>query len=86
MKGGHAVQAVLQLADVAWPVVGEERRQKIFAKTERGQARGMPAIQEVIDEQRDVLFVFAQGRQVNHHHVEAIEEILAKTAGGHLRP
>jgi len=85
VKSGHAVQAVLQLADVAWPVVGEERRQKLFAKTELGQAQGMPAIQEVIDEQRDVLFVFAQGRQVNHHHVEAIEEVLAKTAGGDLR-
>ena len=26
VKGGHAVQAVLQLADVAWPVVGDVAR------------------------------------------------------------
>jgi len=55
VKGGHAVQAVLQLADVAGPVVGEERRQKLFAKTERGQTRGMPRVEEVLDEDGGIL-------------------------------
>jgi hypothetical protein len=41
-------------------------------------------LQEVDDEERDVLLALAQRRHVQRHHVETVEEVLAKAAGGDL--
>ena len=40
-------------------------------------------LEEVVGEGRDVAGPLAEGRQPDHHHVDAVVEVLAELAGGH---
>ena len=77
---------VLQLPDVAGPVVALEHGQGL-----RGDAAHLLAellaelLEEVGDEQRDVLAALAQRRQVDRDDVEAVEEVLAHRPLRHRR-
>jgi hypothetical protein len=43
-------------------------------------------LQEFLDEERDVLFALAQGRDEERDDVEAVEEVFAEVAAGDLFP
>ena len=64
----HALDAVLQLAHVARPVVGLQRRRE-----SPGRAGSRDAIEEVLDQQRDVFLAVAQRRQVDGEDVEPVD-------------
>ena len=56
------LEAVFELADVAWPVVGGEAGEGFFADLCMGK-RGVfevDALEEVLDEEGDVAFAFSE--------------------------
>ena len=72
--------------DIARPVIGLQRRQRVLADAPRrhaGTLRG--ALHEMARQHGHVLAAFAQRRHAQRDHVEAIEQILAEAAGGDLR-
>src|SRR5207244_4098788 len=72
------LEDVLELPDVAGPVVALENRKRL-----RGDSADVLAevlaelLQEVRDEEGNVLATLAQRRQVDRQHVQAVEEVLA---------
>ena len=81
-KQGGSLHRIAKLADVPRPaVVGE-------ARGRRGGKPGLPARElpdEMAGQGHDVLRPVAQRRNVDLHHVEPIEQILAKQPRGDLR-
>ena len=77
-----ALEHVAQLANVARPGVAAEDVEHFGADAADVVAvLGVDVAKDVFDEQRNVVFVIAQRRQVNVEDVEAEEEILAQLAG-----
>src|SRR5499426_4241951 len=75
------LQHVLQLADVARPVVALEHRHGL-----RGHSADVlpqflaELLQEMGDEERDVFPALAEGWELDGNHVQSIEEVLAQDA------
>src|SRR5438445_605187 len=68
---------VAQLTDISGPwissqTIADQRRKARFATSEFGN--------ESFGQRQDILYTLAQGRDVEFHHVQAIEEVLAETA------
>src|SRR5258705_7202344 len=74
----RALDDVLQLADVPWPVVRLKQLRRLLgeAADPLADARSV-AMGEVFDEQGDIRPTFAQGGHVQGEHVEPIEEVRA---------
>ena len=74
-----------QLADVARPIVRLEGSDCFFGDCgRRNPAVGRNPREEMIDELGDVFTSLLQRRQFHRDHIQAIEQILAKTTGGDL--
>ena len=83
----RALDDVLQLTDVARPVVLLEHGQGLRRHAPRRPAHLLrQLLDEVGDQQRDVLAAIAQRRQVERDDVETVEEILAQDALGDGAP
>src|SRR3954469_24890955 len=79
----RALDRVLELADVAWPMVAGEHVDR--RRRDPPDAAGVLArelLEEMIDEQHQVGFSLAQRRNEDREHVETVVEILAERAGG----
>src|SRR5262249_39668234 len=74
---------VLQLSDVAGPVVRPQKLQRRFVDTSNllSHATGVPMC-EVLHEQGNVLAAFAQGGQLQRKDVQSIEEVRSELASG----
>jgi hypothetical protein len=79
------LDAVGQLADVARPAVGEQRRprRRLEAGERLAVARGVVR-QKVVGQRLEVLGALAQRRQVDDHGVQAVQQVLAKAPGRDL--
>ncbi len=80
-QGDRALDAVLELAHVPRPAVGEQtlrRRRRDAGHVLAGLAR--VAREEVLGEQQDVAAARAERRQRQVHDVDAVEEILAEAS------
>ncbi len=74
---------VLQLANVARPVVGGQPLEGVVCNRPDRLSQGIPEMpEEMIHEQGNVLPPFAQRGDPYPHHVEPVEEILAEAAVG----
>ncbi len=74
-----ALDDVLELADVARPVVFREQIERVRRELETALLVLVAVLfQEMVDQQRDVILAVAQRRQLNRDDVQAIEEILAE--------
>jgi hypothetical protein len=75
---------VLELADVAWPVVGLEQRQRRPADPPNALASlgGIP-FDQVFDEKRDVVRTLAERRHVDRKDVQPVEQIPPECSRGH---
>ena len=76
---GDSLARVLQLAHVAGPRVAEERLLDVRWHARRGQsppAEG--ALEEVVQQHRDVLTMLAERRQSERDHAETMEQVLAE--------
>src|SRR5690349_20265666 len=74
----RALEHVLELADVAGPVVSLEDRESLRRDPPNVLAEILAELlQEMRDEQRNVLASLAQRRQVDREHVQTIEEVLS---------
>ncbi|EWS52847.1 hypothetical protein X551_04363 [Methylibium sp. T29] len=77
-----ALHQVLELADVARPVVGQHRVDRAAGEAAHAPAVALvELVQEVVHEHRDVLAPLAQRRHPHRQHVEAEEQVLAEAAG-----
>jgi hypothetical protein len=77
-----ALDDVLQLAHVAWPVVGAQGRQGA-PRDPAHVLLELPRVlaNEVLHEDGDVFLALAQGRDRQGGHVDPVEEVLAEGAG-----
>ena len=82
----HApLQSVLQFAHIARPIVFLDRRHRLTLQPRvASQPRSMQ-LQETSCQQRNVFFVRPQRRQLDSHHAEPVEQILAKLSPANLR-
>ena len=75
---------ILQLTDVARPVVGLQQIQRLLVNRADGLARpGGVAVHEVFDEHQDVVLAFSKGRHLDGEHVEPIEQVLSEASIRH---
>ena len=79
-----ALQEVVELAHVAGPVVGEEQMRNIGRERRNALPRASPLLQEMGGQRQDVVATFAQRRERQRKYVEAVVEIFAEAARGHL--
>src|ERR1017187_6862306 len=76
-----AFDHVLQLADIAGPVIRHQLGDPGIGDVAHAVARIRPQLgDEVLRQKRNILFALAQRRNVHGHHVEAVIEVLAKGA------
>ena len=69
-----------------WPTVPKELlHRRVFEPRRRTVELGVEFPHEVFEQQRDVARALTQGRQVHMDDVEAVVEVLAKTAVGDAR-
>ena len=86
VAGGHhdgPLDVILQLADVARPVVLLQRRQR--PRVDVGHVAVVlfiVEVEEMSDQFGDVLAAIAQRRQVDRHDVEPVVQVFAEPAGG----
>ena len=82
---GEAPAQVLELTHIAWPAEPLHRRQRLRrpALGANLELLGRPR-QKVLSEQRNILGPLAQARQVDAHHVEAMQQISAEFAARDL--
>src|SRR5262245_29415042 len=77
-----SLQRVFELPYVAGPGIVEQETQRLLGQTPR--LRDMRRTREkMLDQQRQILESFTQGRQVDVDHIKAIEQILAELPGAH---
>ncbi len=77
---------VLELADVARPVVGEQRFLQHQRRPHRRPAiHGRELQQEELDQLRDLFAPLAQGRNVHFDHLQPVVEVFAERALAHHR-
>ena len=85
LQGAEADNDILQFAHIARPIVLSQhfhhffgdRRQALFAAVK---------VEEMLDEQGQILFAFAQGGQLYGQDVDAIEKVLAEKPFGDALP
>src|SRR4030095_5355158 len=79
----RALDDVLQLADVARPVVRLEQVRRFFADTANSlaHARGIP-MGEILDEQAYISPALAQGEQFQREHIEPVKQVRSEGPGG----
>src|SRR4051794_11179948 len=78
---------VLQLTDVAWPVVGLQQVQRLLVDRADVLTRaGGVALHEVFDEHQDVVLAFSKGRYLDGEHIEAIEQVLSEASDRRRSP
>ena len=76
-----ALDRVLELPDVARPVVALEERERVGTQLEaRLVVLAAVLVEEAVREQGHVLPSLAQRRQLDHDHVQPVEEIFPKGA------
>src|SRR5262249_57420614 len=74
-----ALNDVLQLPDVTWPVVRLKQSRRLFAESPVFFAGAVgEAMNEVLDEQWDIRPTLTQGRDFQRKDVEAVEQVCAK--------
>src|SRR5262249_21619001 len=74
-----ALNDVLQLPDVTWPVVRLKQSRRLFAESPVFFAGAVgEAMNEVLDEQWDIRPTLTQGRDFQRKHVEPVEQVRAK--------
>ena len=74
-----ALDHILELAHVARPVVGHQHVERLGHELESGLAILLAVLlDEVLHEQRDVVFPVPQGRQLHVDDVQPIEQIFAE--------
>src|SRR5262249_20065649 len=76
-----ALGGVAELADVAWPGMGDE-----LVAGARGQALPQPLAGELVDQQGDVLLAVSQRGEPDREDGEAEVEVLAEVPGLRLAP
>src|SRR5262249_4742018 len=75
---------VLQLPDVAGPVVGLQQIQRLLVDRADALARaGGVSPHEVLHQHQDVISPLSRGRYLDGKHVDPIEQTLAKGPAGH---
>ena len=83
-QGHGAFYDILQLPDVAGEGIGEERIEKgVVDPGYWFPELGGNKSDEVFDQEGDVFLPVAQGWELNHHHLQAIKEVLTEAACGH---
>src|SRR5690606_30982450 len=83
----RALHDVLELTDVAWPgVLGEQRLRIGGDPTYLLAQASVEALEEVLDQGRDVLRTFAEGRESNRDYVEPIVQVFAERTLGDGTP
>ena len=87
LAGGHdggALNAVLQFADVARPVVFGHGLQGVGAKAgDAFTGRRAQAVGEVAGQRGNVFHTLAQGGQRDREHIQAVVQVFAKLFIGH---
>ena len=78
----HLLDDVLELADVAGPVVAGQAREGLARERLGGHPPLLEPLQDVVDQERDIIEPLAERGQLDRDHVEAIVQILAEPAGG----
>jgi hypothetical protein len=73
----------LELPDVAGPVVGLQEREGLRADGLRLGGGIRQTSEEVVDQQSDVAPPVAEGRHLDWHHVQPVEQVFPELAGGH---
>src|SRR5208337_49498 len=77
----RSLNYILQFADVTRPGVRLEKVQGLFVYSPYGLSRfSCVTINEVLDQQGNVFFSFAQGRNLNRENIQPIEEVVTKGA------
>ena len=78
----RALHGVLELADVARPVVVDQQPERALRELADLLADLLrQALDEGVGEQGDVLAALAQGRDADVDHVEPVEQVVAERAG-----
>src|SRR6266481_3580651 len=84
-KHDAPLQRILQLPHIARPVIFLDRCQSFPLQPHRPpQSRSMQ-LQKRCRQQRNILFVSTQRRQLNGHHAQPVKQVLAKLSGADLR-
>ena len=78
-----ALDGVLELADVAGPLVVDERAQRLGRHLDGAAVLHVELAQEVIDEHRDLLPTLAERRDADLDDVETVVEVLAELMDAH---
>jgi hypothetical protein len=82
----HApLQHILQLAYIARPIVFLDCRHRLALQPRRPPEPRRVHLQKSIRQQRDVLLVGPQRRQINGHHAQPVKQILTKLCVANLR-
>jgi len=77
----HAVRHVAQFTHVPAPGMGKQALHQLGRALGHRQVMALRGLlQEMLEQQRNVLAPLAQGRQLDHDHVEAVVQILAEAA------
>src|SRR5580692_3238516 len=77
----HGFDQVLQLADIAWPVVSEEQAQTGLRKLDGPCLEVRAELLAIVSEQqRQIVFALSQCGQMNVDHTQAVKEIAAERA------
>src|ERR1700676_2598753 len=75
----RALERVVQLAHIAWPVVAHQRRSCVRRQTRvRTSARSLELPKECVGQQRDVATTLAQRRDADVEDLEPIKQVLSK--------
>ncbi len=78
------IDGVLQLAHVPGPIVDHQQLQRLCGRADHALALlDVEAAHEVLDQIGDVLSAFTQGGRLDGEDIQAIEQVLAETAGRH---
>jgi hypothetical protein len=80
-----ALDDVLELTNIARPVVSHEQRQGFGLDTlDRPALQAIEAADEMLDQERQILLAAAQRRQLDADHVDTVVEVLAQRARADL--
>ncbi len=83
-EDGGALERVAQLADVAGPVVPEQRLPGVAREARRRPCeRSADVLQQRLAERQDVVGALAQRRDRDVEHLQPIEQVLAEVAAFH---
>src|ERR1700732_4754070 len=76
-----ALERIVQLADVARPLVPQQHLQRVWRQScRRTSRRSIELLQECVGQQGDVSTPLAQGRNADIEDLQPIEQVLPKTS------